>query len=47
MLEIEIPARRPRILRVHVQVRVEAHASHALFAAGMLPQSIRKNIGVP
>ena len=32
MLEIEIPARGPRIFRVNVQVRVEAHPSHALFA---------------
>src|ERR1700751_6343279 len=39
MLEIEIPARRPRVFRVDVQVRVEAHVSHAR-AAWMLQPSI-------
>src|SRR5262245_9819230 len=33
LLEIEIPARRPRVSRVDVQVRVEAHGGHALFRA--------------
>ena len=41
VLEIEIPARRPRVFRVDVQVRVEAHVSHAR-AAWMLQPSIWK-----
>jgi len=42
VLEIEIPARRPRVSRVDVQIRVEAHVSHAR-AAWMLQLSTREN----
>src|SRR5260370_1090915 len=44
VLEIEIPARRPRVFRVDVQVRVEAHVSHAR-AARLLQPSIWKKRG--
>jgi hypothetical protein len=42
MFEVEIPARRARIFRVDVQIRVEAHASHAFVAAGTLQRSVRE-----
>src|SRR6266545_3718475 len=38
MFEVEIAACRARIFRVDVQIRVEAHASHAFCAADTLRQ---------
>src|SRR5262245_18690512 len=45
MLEIEIPARRPRVFRMDVQVRVEAHGSHALFRATPCSSDLRERSG--
>ena len=43
VFEVEIPARRARIFRVDVQIRVEAHAGRAFFAAGTHQRGVREN----
>jgi hypothetical protein len=46
MLEIEIPARRPRVFRVDVQVRVEAHLVSRFRSSQTLAAPSDANFGI-